>query len=203
MKAVLLLLVLLAATQQTRFSQSLTQWTFRYEGAARDYPAIIPSSLAWDLIDNKLVSSDPYYRDNFLQFYQFETKDATYRTSFSIAPTILASKHQYLVFEGLDTHAEVYLNGQHILSAHNMFRRYEVEVKFNRTNDLVVNFTASTKYDLDQERSFKESYGFGLPANYSFTRKAAYQYGWDWGPRILSVGIWKEVFAVLYNDTRV
>jgi beta-mannosidase len=104
MKVVIILLVLVAFTQ-TRFSQSLTQWSFRYEGSIRDYPATIPSSLAWDLIDNKVVSSDPYYRDNFLQFYQYETKDASYRTSFSIAANILASKHQFLVFEGLDTHA--------------------------------------------------------------------------------------------------
>lgn len=69
MKALLIFIILLAATHQTRFSQSLTQWTFRYEGGTKDYPATIPSSLAWDLIDNKLVSSDPYYRDNFLQFY--------------------------------------------------------------------------------------------------------------------------------------
>jgi beta-galactosidase/beta-glucuronidase len=42
-----------------------------------------------------------------------------------------------------------------------------------------------------------------LPANYSFTRKAAYQYGWDWGPRVLSVGIWKDVNVVVYNDTKM
>ena len=64
-------------------------------------------------------------------------------------------------------------------------------MKFNRSNELVVNFTSSVKHDLAQEKLFKEEYGFGLPQNYSFTRKAAYQYGWDWGPRILSVGIWK------------
>lgn len=190
MKA-LFFLLLIALTQQARFSQSLTQWTFRLEGATREYPATIPSSLALDLIENKLVSSDPYYRDNFLQFYQFETKDASYRTAFNISAAVLASKHQLLVFEGLDTHAAVFLNGQRILTADNMFRRWEVEVKFNRTNELVVDFTASTKHDLEQERIFKETYGFGLPANYSFTRKAAYQYGWDWGPRVLSVGIWK------------
>jgi len=46
-------------------------------------------------------------------------------------------------------------------------------------------------------------YGIHLPANYSFTRKAAYQYGWDWGPRVLSVGIWKEVNILIYNDTRI
>lgn len=84
-----------------------------------------------------------------------------------------------------------------------MFRRYEVSVTFKIANELVVNFTSSVKYDLEQESKFKETYGFGLPANYSFTRKAAYQYGWDWGPRILSVGIWKEVKVLIYNDTRL
>lgn len=95
---ILILLALVALTYQARYNQSLTQWTFRIEGGSKDYPASIPSSLAWDLIDNKLVSSDPYYRDNFLQFYQYETKDASYKTSFNIAPTILNSKHQFLVF---------------------------------------------------------------------------------------------------------
>ena len=46
-------------------------------------------------------------------------------------------------------------------------------------------------------------YGFKLPANYSFTRKAAYQYGWDWGPRILTVGIWKEIRVSIYNDSKI
>jgi hypothetical protein len=68
---ILILLALAVLTCQLRYNQSLTQWSFRYEGAAKDYPATIPSSLAWDLIDNKIVSSDPYYRDNFLQFYQY------------------------------------------------------------------------------------------------------------------------------------
>ena len=45
--------------------------------------------------------------------------------------------------------------------------------------------------------------GFSLPANYSFTRKASYQYGWDWGPRILTVGIWKNVTVLIYNDTEI
>ena len=147
---ILILLAIVAMSEQARYNQSLTQWTFRIEGGSKDYPASIPSSLAWDLIDNKIVSSDPYYRDNFLQFYQYETKDASYKTTFNIAPSILSSKHQFLIFEGLDTHAEVYLNGQHILSAHNMFRRYEVPVKFNSSNTIVVNFTSSAKYDLQQ-----------------------------------------------------
>ncbi len=84
-----------------------------------------------------------------------------------------------------------------------MFRRYEVSVSFKIVNELIVNFTSSAKYDLEQESKFKDTYGFALPANYSFTRKAAYQYGWDWGPRVLSVGIWKDVNVLIYNDTKM
>lgn len=72
-----------------------------------------------------------------------------------------------------------------------MFRRFEVPVQFKSKNTLVVNFTANTKHDLEKEKDFMDQYGIKLPANYSYTRKAAYQYGWDWGPRVLSVGIWK------------
>jgi beta-mannosidase len=148
----LLLQLILAA----RYTQPLTKWTFKIESNPKEYPSITPSSLAWDLIDNKIVSNDPYFRDNFLQFYDYESKDAYYKTTFNVSATLINSQHQYLVFEGLDTHAEVYLNGQHILSAHNMFRRYEVDVKFKAVNELAVNFTSSVKYDLLKEKEFKD-----------------------------------------------
>jgi beta-mannosidase len=84
-----------------------------------------------------------------------------------------------------------------------MFRRYEVPVKFKTSNELQINFTSSVKHDLLKEKEFNDEYGFSLPQNYSFTRKAAYQYGWDWGPRILSVGIWKDVSVLIYNDAKI
>lgn len=95
---ILIIFLFINLSASTKFKQSLTQWTFRYEGASRDYPTTIPSTLSWDLIDSKVVSSDPYYRDNFLQFYEYETKDASYKTSFSVPSSILNSKHQYLIF---------------------------------------------------------------------------------------------------------
>lgn len=58
-------------------------------------------------------------------------------------------------------------------------------------NTLVVEFESSAKHDLRKEKDFYDEFGFSLPQNYSFSRKAAYQYGWDWGPRILTSGIWK------------
>ena len=84
-----------------------------------------------------------------------------------------------------------------------MFRRFEVAVDLKAINTLVINFTSSGKKDLEKEAEFKEEYGFTLPQNYSFTRKAAYQYGWDWGPRILTLGIWKEVNILIYNHIKI
>lgn len=54
---------------------------------------------------------------------------------------------------------------------------------------------------MEEEKKMAAARGFSLPANYSYTRKAAYQYGWDWGPRLLTVGIWKDVYVEAYNYT--
>lgn len=58
-------------------------------------------------------------------------------------------------------------------------------------NKITVRCNSSANFDIAQQKQFKEEFGFELPQNFSYTRKPAYQYGWDWGPRILTVGIWK------------
>lgn len=76
-----------------------------------------------------------------------------------------------------------------------MFRRFRVGVTgLMGNNSLELRFMSSARYDQMREKEFYEEYGFNLPQNYSFTRKAAYQYGWDWGPRILTLGIWKQSY---------
>lgn len=71
LSTVLVLVVLLQLAVGVRYSQTLNKWTFKIEGNPKEYSSITPSSLAWDLIDNKIVSNDPYFRDNFLQFYDY------------------------------------------------------------------------------------------------------------------------------------
>lgn len=68
-------------------------------------------------------------------------------------------------------------------------------------NNLQIRFYSSAAYDVAEASKLKQKEGFELPANYSHTRKAAYQYGWDWGPRLLTQGIWKDVYVEYYNDT--
>lgn len=84
-----------------------------------------------------------------------------------------------------------------------MFRRYEVNVTLKDLNTLVVKFYSAPNHDLNTEKTFVDKNGFDFPANYSFSRKAAYHYGWDWGPRIASSGIWKDIFLNCYNDSRI
>lgn len=93
-----ILVILAAGAAAQRYTAKLDKWTFKIEGDNNQYQANIPSTLSLDLIDNGLVSKDPYYRDNFLKFYQYETKDASYTTHFSIPAEILNSNHQYLIF---------------------------------------------------------------------------------------------------------
>jgi beta-mannosidase len=118
----------------------------------------------------------------------------------------LKAPHLELVFEGLDTYADVYVNGRHVLSADNMFRAWKVPISAlvqSKGNTLKVRFRSPVREDLPK----LEKLGYPLPASNDqsevgglggkkisvFARKAPYHYGWDWGPRFVTCGIWREV----------
>lgn len=67
-------------------------------------------------------------------------------------------------------------------------------------NELFINFRAAVFEDMRRNEEMKN---WRLPANYSFSRKSAYQYGWDWGPRLVTCGIWKPVRIEAYNTGRI
>lgn len=66
-------------------------------------------------------------------------------------------------------------------------------------NDIEITFKSAVKYDLAMEDAFNKTYDMILPFNYSFSRKAAYHYGWDWGPRLVTAGIWKPIKLRAFN----
>jgi beta-mannosidase len=128
----------------------LTSCSFRIENSTESYPCSPPSTLANDLIKIGKIPADPYYRSNFLEYYQYEMLGAVY-TGFFHLP-LLCRTHRNkgkLVFEGLDTYCDVYFNGEKVLTANNMFRRYEVEVtNLALTNNLTLRFNSSVATDL-------------------------------------------------------
>lgn len=198
MRGIAVLLALLAVAAAQRFSLN-GQWTFRVGDNTSFLPAQVPSTVHTDLMKNGLLE-DPYFGANLLDAYWIETKDITYNYSFVLPDDVLLSPNIFLVFEGLDTHCDVYYNNVKLFHANNMFRRWRVPAKsLSKNNTLEVRFLSSANYDVAQAQNLRLNQGFDLPANYSFTRKAAYQYGWDWGPRLLTVGIWKEVYLEYYS----
>ncbi|RZL01359.1 MAG: hypothetical protein EOO62_23370, partial [Hymenobacter sp.] len=106
----------------------LQGWRFHQAGKDNWQPATVPGCVHTDLLATKQIP-DPLYRDNELQLQWIGKVDWDYETTFDVAPATLRRQHLELVFKGLDTYADVTLNGTAILHTDNMFREWRAEVK--------------------------------------------------------------------------
>ena len=201
---VLIVALLMSCQQKTQFPSftSLdTNWSFRSLNSNDWYPATVPGNIYSDLIDNKLIE-DPFIGVNETKVQWVADSTWVYQTHFDVSSSTLNKDHLQLHFEGLDTYANVYLNDSLILSSNNAFRNYKIPVKklISSRNTLAVHF-APTHYAEEIE---KNKLDYTLPeGNRVFTRKAQFQYGWDWGPKLNTMGIWKEVSLQAWDDSRI
>ena len=178
-----------------------TNWSFRSMNSNDWYPATVPGNIYSDLIDNKLIE-DPFIGVNETKVQWVADSTWVYQTHFDVSSSTLNKDHLQLHFGGLDTYAKVYLNDSLILSSNNAFRNYKIPVKklISSRNTLAVHF-APTHYAEEIE---KNKLDYTLPeGNRVFTRKAQFQYGWDWGPKLNTMGIWKEVSLQAWDDSRI
>jgi beta-mannosidase len=167
-------------------------------------PAQVPGDVHLDLLRNKLIP-DPFFRRNEAKLQWIEDATWEYRDAIAATPQMLAYRHIDLVFRGLDTYADVYVNGKLVLSADNMFRAWRVDVKPDLkpgVNALRVVFhpvgpQMKTLKDADKFASVTHEPGK------NYIRKAAYEFGWDWAPRFVTSGIWRPVCLELWNDARI
>ena len=204
MKIVLLLLILLywgvGRGQKKAETILLNQnWYFAQDGKGDWLEAEVPGTIHQDLIRHQLLP-DPFYGINEEKIQWVEDKDWEYKTVFIVTEEQLGRDAAILNLKGLDTYADVYLNGALILQSDNMFVGHQVPVKDKLRkgeNYLHVYFHSPIKQTLPQWRSN----GFNYPADNDhraerlsvFTRKAPYSYGWDWGIRMVTCGIWRPV----------
>src|SRR6266508_968686 len=142
-KLLMLILALLTLTAGTSQSQTRlgresgmnrittllhTGWQFREVGKDSWRPAIVPGCVHTDLLNNKLID-DPFYRDNEQKLQWIGKTDWEYQTTVNLTAGMLKRKNLELVFEGLDTYADVFLNDQPLISTDNMFRTWRVNLK--------------------------------------------------------------------------
>jgi len=176
-------------------------WSFAYENQL--YSATIPGCIHTDLMNIGIIP-DPFYRCNEDSVQWVSDSIWVYSTTFS-GKEINKFKHAEIVFSGLDTYAEVYLNGAQLLHTEgsnlcdNMFRPWRFPLPKalkKKDNELIIKFLPSKK--INQEKAKQLPYT--LPDNRVFTRKAPYQSGWDWAPELVTCGIYKPVKIVAWND---
>ncbi len=168
-------------------------------------PAEVPGSVYHDLLREGLID-DPFYRDNENRALPLMDHDFIYHRTFSVPEEILACGRIYLRFEGLDTLAEVSLNGTVLGHADNMHRIWEWEVwEHIRTgeNELSVRFSSPTRFI---RRAYAESRADGSSdamVGFPLLRKAHCMFGWDWGPRLPDAGIWRSVSLIGVSVGRI
>ncbi|MEC0210680.1 glycoside hydrolase family 2 protein [Paenibacillus ehimensis] len=193
----------------------LSQWSFKNSRAEDWMPAQVPGCVHMDLLKNGKIDH-PFYGMNESKLQWIDKQDWEYRTTFDFPEELRSAKRVELVFAGLDTYADVWVNDRLVLSADNMFREWKTEVKSllkERGNVIRVCFRSPVGEDLPKLKRL----GYALPATNDqsdvgelgeskvsvFARKAPFHYGWDWGPRFVTSGIWREVRLVGWQGNRI
>lgn len=177
-------------------SQSLADtWQFRQVGTADWYPAAVPGGVHTDLLALDCIP-DPFVGDNEKRVQWVAEADWEYRCQFSVDPELQVQSRVWLVCDGLDTLATVTLNGHELGQAANMFRQYRWEIKHllrQRDNELLVLFDSPVKH-ITAKQAGRPLPGVSqaIPGG-PHLRKAPCQFGWDWGPQLPPIGIWKEI----------
>ncbi|WP_296342498.1 glycoside hydrolase family 2 protein [Winogradskyella sp.] len=177
------------------------KWQFKKVGDTVWNSAIVPGNVFSDLLNHKLIE-DPFIGDNEKEVQWVSQEDWEYRTTFLVDKKILDKKNIELNFEGLDTYASVFLNDSLILKTNNAFREFEVDVKplLKSENELRILFESTSKYEEKENQKLP----YELPEGERiFTRKAQFQYGWDWGPKLNTYGIWRLIKLVGWDDYKI
>jgi len=159
------------------------------------YNAEVPGTIHTDLIREGIID-DPFYSDNELQMGWIDNCDWEYELSFNY-DSIDLTKEYSLLFEGLDTIAEIRLNGELLGKAENMFveHKFDVTKLLKNENLLNVFFKSAVNYGKRLEKEMGKLQ-VALASERVYLRKAQYSFGWDWGPSFPTVGIWKDVSLV-------
>lgn len=204
-KTLLLALLLIQILINAQFSErnlSSEKWQFKNSKENKWFTASVPGTVHLDLMNNKLIP-DPYKDENEKKVQWVENEDWDYQTVFKISAKELENQNADLIFHGLDTFSEIYLNGKLLKKTDNMFRTWKIPVKNDLkigNNILQIKFKSSVHIG----KELAKKVPFTVPESpRSFVRKAQYQFGWDWGPRLVTAGIWKDVKLNFWNQAKI
>ena len=155
----------------------------------------VPTSILFELLNRNLIK-DPFIGTNEIEVREYLKKDYTYYKTFSLNNDDL-KRHNYLFFESIDTVASVYINNHLIFDNYDMHERKRILLDnsiLNLDNEIRIEFKSNLNYveSYDKEYQFLSLCESVLKS--PVLRKAHYMFGWDWGPNLPDMGIYKDIY---------
>ena len=194
------------ATKRTRLNLN-GAWEVAKEGDAEWLPATVPGCVHTDLLAASRIP-DPYFRDNEKTVQWVGETNWVYRRRFELPQEVLDRQRVVLRCQGLDTLAVVKLNGSEIGRANNMFRTWEFDLKSALKagfNQLEISFSSPLAFmkERQDKRVLYEWAGPHEPRGRAWVRKQPCNFGWDWGPVLITCGIWRDIAIEAFDDARL
>src|SRR5699024_10149616 len=181
------------------------KWKMRATNEQMWMDASVPGSVMNDLLNGGEIA-DPFYRDNEDEAYEVAIHDYEFKKDFFITDEMLAQDEVILRCEGLDTLSVVYLNDTKIATTNNMHRTYNFDVKSilkKGENNIKITLYSPLKY-IENKQKAEPLIGVDeAVAGYTYIRKAHSMFGWDWGPIITDLGIWRNITLLGWNKARI
>jgi len=184
-------------------------WTLREGNGPLMVPAVVPGTVHTDLMAAGVVP-DPFVGRNVDSVQWVEERDWSYERIFEVDDGMLSQQHIDLVLHGVDTFGEVYVNDAPIGTTDNMFRTWVFPMR-DRVRKGANRLRITLRSPMAKGRALRDAYGIQLPADNEagtikvspYMRKAAYQFGWDFAPRLVTSGIWQPVELRCWSGVRL
>ena len=183
----------------------MDHWTLEVSGQGEKIQAKVPGSVYADLLAAGKMK-DPYYRDNELEALALMENDFLYTENFVPEEGVLDCPHQVLRFEGIDTVADIRLNGVLLSHVENMHRAFEFDVAGvlkPGENWLEVKFYSPTKWIREKYAESPADGSSDAMRGFANLRKAHCMFGWDWGPHLPDAGLWRPVYLLGVNGGKL
>lgn len=169
----------------------------------------VPSTVYGTLL-NKGLMPDPFYRDNELDALKLMDNDFVYETEFSVSEEDRKADRLFLHFDGIDTLADVYLNGKLLGHTDNMNRVWEYDITSEVKGDPEdtvyhpkVLLHSPTRFISEEDQKCPVGASSDAMPGFPHIRKAACMFGWDWGPRLPDAGLFRPVSVEAVKTARI
>lgn len=181
-------------------------WQWRRVGEATASAGTVPGTVLADMLALGLAP-DPYWRDNEYAVRELFTADFVYEKTFTPPPEAIAADELTLVLEGVDTLAEISLNGEPLATTADMHRTYRLAVKglvVAGENRLTVTLRSSLNHIREADANSDITYAStGCLHGNAVLRKAHSMFGWDWGPQLPDAGIFRPIYLETASTARI